>query len=47
MVKGLLRRVYLPHGNWYEFGPAKLEGGREITRKVDLETAPSTYAPAR
>jgi alpha-glucosidase/alpha-D-xyloside xylohydrolase len=35
------RQVYLPHGNWYDFWTReKLEGGREITRKVDLETTP-------
>ena len=35
------RKLYLPHGAWYDFwNREKLEGGREITRKVDLETIP-------
>jgi alpha-glucosidase (family GH31 glycosyl hydrolase) len=35
------RRVYLPSGSWYDFWTAeRLEGGREITRQVDLETLP-------
>jgi alpha-glucosidase/alpha-D-xyloside xylohydrolase len=35
------RAVYLPRGTWYDFWTReKLEGGREITRKVDLETIP-------
>ena len=35
------RRVYLPPGSWYDFWTQeKLEGGREITRAVDLETLP-------
>lgn len=35
------RSVYLPRGDWYDFWTReKMEGGREITRKVDLETTP-------
>ena len=35
------RRVYLPKGVWYDFWTnEKHEGGREITRPVDLETMP-------
>ena len=35
------RLVYLPHGVWYDFWTReRLEGGREITRQVDLETTP-------
>jgi len=35
------RPVYLPRGTWYDFWTReKLEGGREIARKVDLETMP-------
>jgi alpha-glucosidase (family GH31 glycosyl hydrolase) len=35
------RSLYLPHGAWYDFWTQeKIEGGREITRKVDLETIP-------
>jgi alpha-glucosidase/alpha-D-xyloside xylohydrolase len=35
------RSVYLPKGAWYDFWTReKMEGGREITRKVDLETIP-------
>ncbi|MBZ5626509.1 MAG: DUF5110 domain-containing protein [Acidobacteriia bacterium] len=35
------RTAYLPHGAWYDFWTGeRLEGGREITRKVDLETMP-------
>jgi alpha-glucosidase (family GH31 glycosyl hydrolase) len=35
------RQVYLPHGAWYDFWTReKMEGGREITRQVDLETTP-------
>jgi alpha-glucosidase (family GH31 glycosyl hydrolase) len=35
------RRLYLPHGAWYDFWTGeRLEGGREITRLVDLETIP-------
>jgi alpha-glucosidase/alpha-D-xyloside xylohydrolase len=35
------RRVYLPRGGWYDFWTHELlEGGREISRAVDLETMP-------
>src|SRR5205807_3148811 len=35
------RSLYLPRGMWYDFWTReKLEGGREISRKVDLETMP-------
>ena len=35
------RRVYLPRGDWYDFWTGeRVEGGREITRPVDLETIP-------
>ena len=35
------RTLYLPRGTWYDFWTAeKHEGGREITRNVDLETLP-------
>jgi len=35
------RNVYLPRGTWYDFWTGeKVEGGREISRKVDLETMP-------
>jgi alpha-glucosidase (family GH31 glycosyl hydrolase) len=35
------RQVYLPRGAWYDFWTSeRLEGGREITRQVDLETMP-------
>jgi alpha-glucosidase (family GH31 glycosyl hydrolase) len=35
------RTVYLPRGVWYDFWTKeKLNGGREITRQVDLETLP-------
>ena len=35
------RHVYLPHGDWYDFWTGKrTEGGREISRAVDLETIP-------
>jgi alpha-glucosidase (family GH31 glycosyl hydrolase) len=35
------RTVYLPRGTWYDFWTReKLEGGREIARKVDLGTIP-------
>lgn len=35
------RQVYLPRGGWFDFWTGeRLEGGREITRKVDLETMP-------
>ena len=35
------RRVYLPRGPWYDFWTGeRVEGGREISRQVDLETLP-------
>lgn len=35
------RRLYLPRGVWYDFWTLeKVEGGREITRPVDLATMP-------
>ncbi|MBZ5586373.1 MAG: DUF5110 domain-containing protein, partial [Acidobacteriia bacterium] len=35
------RRLYLPRGAWFDFWTGeRLEGGREIERKVDLETIP-------
>jgi len=35
------RRVYLPRGGWYDFWTGEhLDGDREITRPVDLETLP-------
>ena len=35
------RRLYLPKGSWFDFWTnQRLEGGREITRVVDLETMP-------
>jgi alpha-glucosidase/alpha-D-xyloside xylohydrolase len=35
------RQLYLPPGTWFDFwSNAWLEGGREITRPVDLETTP-------
>ena len=35
------RRVYLPKGDWFDFWTdERIEGGREITRPVDLETIP-------
>jgi alpha-glucosidase/alpha-D-xyloside xylohydrolase len=35
------RKVYLPRGTWYDFWTnEKQEGGREITRQVDLGTLP-------
>jgi len=35
------RRVYLPRGAWYDFWThERVEGGREISRPVDLETIP-------
>jgi len=40
------RTLYLPRGAWFDFWSGeKLEGGREITRPVDLETTP-LYARA-
>ena len=36
-----VRRVYLPRGAWYDFWThERVEGGREISRPVDLETMP-------
>ena len=35
------RRVYLPPTTWYDFWTGeRIEGGREISRPVDLETMP-------
>jgi len=35
------RQVYLPPGSWYDFWTgARIDGGREITREVDLSTMP-------
>jgi alpha-glucosidase (family GH31 glycosyl hydrolase) len=35
------RQVYLPYGGWYDFWTGeRIEGGREISRVVDLETMP-------
>ncbi len=35
------RKLYLPRGRWYDFWTNELiDGGREITRAVDLETIP-------
>jgi alpha-glucosidase/alpha-D-xyloside xylohydrolase len=35
------RKVYLPAGAWYDFWTnERHDGGREVTRKVDLETMP-------
>lgn len=35
------RRIYLPSGIWYDFWTSeRQDGGREITRQVDLETMP-------
>ena len=35
------RRLYLPRGSWFDFWTEeRLDGGREITRAVDLETMP-------
>ena len=40
------RRVYLPAGAWFDFWTnERIEGGREITRPVELETIP-LYARA-
>jgi alpha-glucosidase (family GH31 glycosyl hydrolase) len=40
------RKVYLPRGAWHDFWTGeRMEGGREITRAVDLETMP-LYARA-
>jgi alpha-glucosidase (family GH31 glycosyl hydrolase) len=36
-----VRKLYLPRGTWYDFWTEeKVEGGREIERKVDLATIP-------
>jgi alpha-glucosidase (family GH31 glycosyl hydrolase) len=35
------RKIYLPRGVWYDFWTnQRIEGGRQITRAVDLETMP-------
>jgi alpha-glucosidase (family GH31 glycosyl hydrolase) len=35
------RRLYLPKGTWFDFWTEeRIEGGKEIDRKVDLETMP-------
>jgi alpha-glucosidase (family GH31 glycosyl hydrolase) len=35
------RNIYLPRGAWYDFwNGERIEGGREISREVDLETMP-------
>jgi alpha-glucosidase (family GH31 glycosyl hydrolase) len=35
------RRIYLPRGGWYDYWTGeRIEGGREISRPVDLETMP-------
>src|SRR5260370_26347432 len=35
------RKIYLPRGAWYDFWTGeRQEGGREISRAVDLETMP-------
>src|SRR5262249_19213481 len=35
------RRLYLPRGRWFDFWTGEaVEGGREITRPVDLATLP-------
>jgi alpha-glucosidase (family GH31 glycosyl hydrolase) len=35
------RTLYLPRGTWYDFWTGeRMEGGREISRPVDLETTP-------
>jgi len=40
------RKLYLPRGAWHDFWTGeRIEGGREITRPVDLETMP-LYARA-
>jgi alpha-glucosidase/alpha-D-xyloside xylohydrolase len=40
--KGAMRRsVYLPRGSWYDFWTGeRIEGGRETSRAVDLQTMP-------
>lgn len=40
------KQVYLPRGTWYDFWTEeRVEGGREVSRAVDLETIP-VYARA-
>ena len=35
------RSLYLPRGTWYDFwNKERVEGGRELIRRVDLETTP-------
>jgi alpha-glucosidase (family GH31 glycosyl hydrolase) len=35
------RSIYLPHGSWFDFwAGTRQEGGREITRDIDLATIP-------
>lgn len=35
------RQLYLPRGNWYDFWTGeRVEGGKEVSREVDLETMP-------
>jgi alpha-glucosidase/alpha-D-xyloside xylohydrolase len=35
------KRIYLPHGTWYDFWTGeRQEGGRTLERKVDLATTP-------
>ncbi len=35
------RQVYLPKGSWYDFWTnERIEGGREISRNIDIETIP-------
>jgi alpha-glucosidase/alpha-D-xyloside xylohydrolase len=35
------RRLYLPRGSWFDFWTeARIDGGREVERAVDLETMP-------
>lgn len=42
------RRLYLPRGTWFDFcSEARVEGGREIDRAVDLETMPLHVEPVR
>ena len=41
-----MRTVYLPRGVWYDYWTGdRMDGGREFTRSVDLETIP-LYVPA-
>jgi alpha-glucosidase (family GH31 glycosyl hydrolase) len=40
------RQVYLPRGTWYDFWTGqRFEGGREISRPVDLGTIPLYARP--